>query len=239
MRLSLIAGSNKRNSIKELRTDAINTIAEAGIYEYAIYTDGLAESGLTNGGSAAIATTGPASEPTLVHSSSKKGNKLTSSFETEVMALQLATEWLAEQGDGGFTIICSNSPAALSALSGSCISDGKGLAVVRSNLAQSNRRILLQWVLGHFGLIGNEWTYAAAGEAATTVTPNQVHQQAITYKTAKALIGRELVDPPTTHERTKAVFEGPRDQEPLSRGDAVLIAQLRSGHAGNSLPTGA
>ena len=58
----------------------------------------------------------------------------------------------------------------------------------------------------------------------------QVHQQAITYKTAKALIGRELVEPPTTHVRTKAVFDGPCDQEPLSRGDAVFIAQLRSGH---------
>ena len=145
------------------------------------------------------------------------------------MALQLATEWLAEQGDGCFTIICSESQAALSALNGSCISDGKGLAVVHSNLAQSNRRILLQWVPGHCGLIGNEWADVAAGEAATTVTPNLVHQQAITYKTAKALIGRELVDPPTTHVRTKAVFDGPRNQ-PLSRGEAVLIAQLRSGH---------
>ena len=145
------------------------------------------------------------------------------------MALQLATEWLAEQGYGGFTIICSDSQAALSALNGSCMSDGKGLAVVISNLAQSNRRILLQWVPGHCGLIGNEWADVAAGDAATTVTPNQVHQQAITYNMAKALIGRELVDPPTTHERTKAMFDGLRDQEPLSRGDAVLIAQLRSG----------
>ena len=149
VRLSLIGGSNKRNSIKELQTDAINTIAEAGIYEYAIYTDGSAETGLINGGNAAIATTGPASEPTLIHSSSRKRNKLTSSFETEVMALQLATEWLAEQGDGGFTVICSDSQAAMYALNGSCISDGKGLAVVRSNLAQSNKRILLQWVPGH------------------------------------------------------------------------------------------
>ena len=72
VRLSLIGGSNKRNSIKELQTDAINTIVEAGIYEYAIYTDGSAESGLTNGGSASIATTGPASETTLVHSSSRE-----------------------------------------------------------------------------------------------------------------------------------------------------------------------
>ena len=92
------------------------------------------------------------------------------------MALQLATEWLAGQGDGGFTIICSDSQAVLSALNGSCMSDGKGLAVVRSNLTQSNRRIILQWVPGHCGLIGNEWADAAAGEVATTVTPNQVHQ---------------------------------------------------------------
>ena len=136
-----------------------------------LWTVRLSLIGGSNGGSAAIATTGPVSEPTLVHSYSRKGNKLTSSFETEVMALHLSTEWLAEQGDGGFTIICSDSQAVLSALNGSCISDRKGLAVVRSNLAQSNRRILLQWVPGHCGLIGNEWADAAAGEAATTVTP--------------------------------------------------------------------
>ena len=106
------------------------------------------------------------------------------------------------------------------------MSDGRGLAVVRRNLAQSNRRIPLQGVPDHCGLIGNEWADVAAGEAATTVTQN--HQQAITYKTAKAFIGRELVDPPTTHERMKAVFD--RDLEPLSRRDAVLIAHLRSGH---------
>ena len=97
VRISLISGSSKCNSNEELLTD---TIAEAGIYEYAIYTDGCAESGLTNGGSAAIATTGHASEPTLVHSSSRKGNEWTSSLETEVTAaLQLATEWLADKGD--------------------------------------------------------------------------------------------------------------------------------------------
>ena len=95
------------------------------------------------------------------------------------------------------------------------MSDGRGLAVVRSNLAQSNRRIILQWVPGHCGLIGNEWADVAAGEAVTTVIPLQDHQQAITYNTAKVLIGRELVDPPTTHERTKAVFD-PRPRTPLS-----------------------
>ena len=85
VRISLSGGSSKRHSDKELLIDAINT--EVGTYVY--------------GGSAAIATTGPASEPTIVHSSSRKGNSLTSSFETEVMALLLATEWLADQGEGG------------------------------------------------------------------------------------------------------------------------------------------
>ena len=100
------------------------------------------------------------------------------------------------------------------ALCGSGTSDGRGLAVVRSNLAQSNRRILLQLVPDHCGLIGNEWSDVAAGEAATTVTTYQDHKQAITYKTVKALIGRDLVDPPMTHETTKAVFNGLCDQIP-------------------------
>ena len=109
VRISLSGGSSKRHSDKELLIYVINTIKEVGNYEYAIYTDGSAERGFRNGGSAAIATTGPASEPTIVHSSSRKGNSLISSFETEVMALLLATEWLADQGEGGLTVICSDS----------------------------------------------------------------------------------------------------------------------------------
>ena len=78
-------------------------------------------------------------------------------------------------------------------------------------------------------MVGNEWANTAAGAAATNDTSSQDHQQAITYKSAKALIGREVVESQTTHERTKAIFDGPRDQEHLSRCDEVLMAQLRSG----------
>ena len=127
-------------------------------------------------------------------------------------------------------IIYSDSQAALTALCGSGKSDGRGLAMVRRNLDQAYRQIILQWIPGYCGLIGNEWANTAAGAAATNDTSSQDHQKAITYKSAKALIEREVVDPQTTHERTKAVFDGPRDQEPLSRCDAVLMAQLRSGH---------
>ena len=92
-----------------------------------------------------------------------------------------------------------------------------------------NRRVFIQWVPGHIGLIGNEWADSAAGDAAAMTTEADMEGE-ISYQSAKAFIGREINDPPISHARTKMVFDGKRKATALSRKDAVMIAQLRSGH---------
>ena len=52
----------------------------------------------------------------------------------------------------------------------------------------------------------------------------------ISFQSAKALIKREIVNPPTSHIRTKDVFDGHHNSDHLSRPDTVIIAQLRIGH---------
>ena len=39
-----------------------------------------------------------------------------------------------------------------------------------------------------------------------------------------------IVDPPISHQRTKAIYQGTRGEAVLSRKEAVMLAQLRSGH---------
>ena len=83
VRTSLVCGSmTKKNSVVELLADAIRSINDAGSLELIIYTDGSSVGGIAFGGSAAIVTEGPPTNPTLINYVSKKGNRWTSSYET-------------------------------------------------------------------------------------------------------------------------------------------------------------
>ena len=230
VRTSLVCGSSKMNSVAELLADAIRSINDAGTLELTIYTDGSAVGGIAFGCSAAIVTEGPPTNPTLIDSVSNKGNRWTSSYETEVAALLLATEYLGASKPVGMSMICTDSQAALNALKGSEKTDDKGLAQLRACLARLRSPVILQWVPGHCGLVGNEWADKAAGESTISTDVSLSNLGGISFQSAKALSKREIVDPPTSNLRTKAVFDGPRYSDPLSRPDAVLIAQLRSGH---------
>ena len=126
VRTSLSGGTMKRSNQASLLADAISTIDNTEHHEYVVYTDGSAHGGITNGSSASIVTRGPAGNPSLVDTAVAKGNRWTSSYETEVTALLLAVEWLARGSFGDTVVICSDSQAALSALSGSGKDDDSG-----------------------------------------------------------------------------------------------------------------
>ena len=246
---SLIGNSNKMDNKQIQLSDAIKTIEANGKPAFIIYTDGSAEGGLRNGGSAAVITSGSPSNPNLIATIKAKGSKLTYSYETEVTALLLAAKWIEGQGarPEGHILICSDSQSALSCLSGSGLGDDADMAKVRRILTATDRQVTLQWVPGHCDLVGNDWADSAAGEvaAAPLQHPDDIidtpPSSSISFEAVRALILREIIDPPTTHQRTKTIYaddeenqqnqkkniqNGPR----ISRKEAVLLAQLRSGH---------
>ena len=112
----LNGGRDKSCDQITLLTDTVDTIAAAGEVEITIYTDGSAESGYKNGGSAAVVTSGPATDPVKITSITRKGRSFTSSYETGVKAMLLAVGWIECSDNQGPFIICTDSQSTLTAL---------------------------------------------------------------------------------------------------------------------------
>ena len=199
--------------------------------DYTIYTDCSAQSGVSNGGSDAIFTTGTARNPSRLHTISCTCCIWTCSYDSEVAALILAMEWiLRNAADSSVCVICSDSQSALIAIEGSGRKDGRLLDELRKNLAIVKCSVILQWVPGHCGLIGNDWADVEAGKSAIATDDRTDGYQGISFRAASSLIIQEISNPSVSHERTKAVYSGKRDRILLPRKESVILAQLRSGH---------
>ena len=61
-----------------------------------IYTDGSASAGTLDGGAAAIITTGNPQRPRVIDTLKKRGAIFTSSYDEEVLSMDMAVTWLEE-----------------------------------------------------------------------------------------------------------------------------------------------
>ena len=214
--------AEKKNVITEA---AIQTIDGYG-KDTVIYTDGSCKDGTENGGAAAVITTGSARYPIELEVLKRKGAKFTCSYDEEKNAMNLALDWILENNRSSDTIICTDSLSLLTSIE-SRQSNVKDLI---EKLQQLKGRTIIQWVPSHSNIPGNELADRYAKEIAQDGEPPVIP---LSYNTARAIIKREIRDPPPSHPTISKTYEHlsfKEDRKIGSRKDAALLAQLRSGH---------
>ena len=225
--LSLLRGSRRSDPEEVRRQDAIDTVRAYPPFDYIVFTDGSAEGGVACAGSAAVICRGDFELPTYVSNLIQRGPPHTSSYEAELAALSMAVLYLARLDEDGRFLICSDSRAALATMGSLSFGRSSGTASLWLRQQAAQGSYTFQWVPGHCGLLGNEMADAYAKQAARLVGRNPAP---VSLSSAKAYIRRTLVDPPPEHARTREVYVA-RPPVPSTRKEAVILAQLRSGHS--------
>jgi ribonuclease HI len=195
-----------------------------------VFTDGSSWGGTTRGGGAAVVCRGSIEDPIFVESKIIRGAQHTSSYEAEVAAIWMALDCLIARGECGRFLVCSDSRAALASVGSCCFSRNSGKTSLRMREKVSHLgSFTFQWIPSHCGIRGNEWADAAA-KSASGLSDDRSAPAPIELSSAKAYIRRTLVDPPPIHASTREVYVA-RPPASSSRREAVILAQLRSGHS--------
>ena len=189
-----------------------------------IYTDGSAHRGTIRGGAAAIVTKGDPEHPEELHSMLMRGADFTCSYEEEVEAMKMATQYIRDNNKGDeLFLICTDSQSLCMALR----SFNPETDVIRETLKDFNGSVIIQWIPGHSMIPGNELADFAAKEASNQIAPGRP----ITLRSANMQI-REAFKDNIKHDRTRKIYSAfnmDTEKELQTRKEQVTIAQLRSG----------
>ena len=142
------------------REASLKAIRESGA-DIIIYTDGSAEGGTRNGGSAAVITINDPSSAQIIQTLRKRGRRITCSYEEETAAMIEAVKW-ARRVDGDRVLIVTDSQSLFSALAS--VEPNPEIAHLKKMLTETTN-VQLQWVPSHCGIPGNELADEAVNEA--------------------------------------------------------------------------
>jgi len=220
-------------SSEELVKVVLEAVGCHGPFEWTIFSDGTPGGINHDSGSAAVVTRGSLDQPERVEVRRRRGRVVASSYEAEVEGVKLAVSWIRDTGHNcqGPVLICTDCRAITVGLMPSTEPGDAETRELRGLLDELQVPVLVQWVPGHAGLRGNDWAHEEARAATTGRKVVGEERKGVSLSSAKARIRRTVQDPPIAHERTKAVYQGTRGNEGgFTRKEAVLLAQLRSGH---------
>ena len=113
--------------------------------------------------------------------------------------------------------------------------DKPDTAELREELQRACGRVDLLYVPGHKDIPGNELADIHAKAAARLEHPPA--DEALSFRTARSIIRKEITDRPTDHELAKQFYSEVsqrRDHKEIKcRKHGAMLAQLRSGHHKN------
>jgi ribonuclease HI len=216
------------------KSDAnIRTVAEQAIRSHfpvdlCIYTDGSAESGTANGGSAAVFTRGDPSSPIRLKTLKEPAGAACSSYVCELLAIKMALQECARKHTNCSILIISDSQSAISAIQSSSFATHPHIAEI-GRLASSLLQVTAAYCPSHIGVIGNEWADVEASAAAAM----DQDSTAIDFASARTYITRQINNPAPTHPLTVEVFSRGAGTKHLLQEESHRreIRRIRSGHS--------
>ena len=210
----LLGIDGKNDDDDEIRKAAYSQIREINP-SFTIYTDGSASEGMYKGGAAAVICRGNPERPSVTKTLKIKGASVTSSYDEEVRAMELALDWIESNIYRSIKVCIVTDSQSLCQ---SIRDDDPELDQMRSRLRNLVCKLTIQWCPGHAGVAGNELADTAAKQAAELEGPSAP----ISFDSIKAEIKKATRDPPPTHERTKLVYASyskKKEKEVTSRSD--------------------
>ena len=208
---------------KETTLDVLRNL-KGDIY---LYTDGSASHGNENGGYAVVAGIGDQASTDVIAKLRKRGRAIASSFD-EVKAAVLTVSWLmCNQQRGTTAVICTDSQSFCTAL----WKRNSSTTVIRSFMDSHHSKVVIQWIPGHSDLAWNELADSESRKTAVTTTSEA---EPTSLRAALSFIKRTFKDPEPCHHCAKFTYKDynykAEAKKTTSKKDAVLLAQLRSGH---------
>ena len=186
-----------------------------------VYTDGSAQDATKNGGSGALLKHPDDTAQTI----SVPAGALCTNYRAEVHALTAATDCLIKSNKKKTaTVLLTDSLSALQSLESGKADPLTCKLMENLHILDRSRKIVLQWIPAHVGIVGNETADQLAREGSKLQQP----EVRINYEESKTLLKRDFK---TQWTASNDGYSPAADSiSKLERKQQVEIFRLRTGH---------